>query len=274
MQFFPSRAIFLTVGPLSIHWYGIMYLLAFLLSMWLLPRLERYRRLQLTDRQRESLLIHTFFGVLVGGRLGVVLFYDLPYFLQHPFDIFAVWQGGMSSHGGVIGVTIGLLLFARKYRIDVARLADILMVPVAIGLAFGRVGNFINLELYGTVTTLPWGMAIPGVEGLRHPTQIYAVIKDLTIALVAFAHLRRTAGQTTGAAIGRTVAIFMVLYGILRCIVELFRDQAPYGYTIIAGLPISRGQLLTVPIILFGIALWFFMPQVRSILKRLGATGE
>jgi phosphatidylglycerol:prolipoprotein diacylglycerol transferase len=257
MQFFPTRTIALAIGPLSIHWYGLMYLLGFVIGMWLLPRLQNYRGLSLDAKQRESLVLHVFFGVLFGGRLGFVLFYGLPFFLQHPMQIFAVWQGGMSSHGGFLGVILLLLLFCHRQKISVLHLADTLMVPVAIGLALGRVGNYINLELYGTVTTLPWGMAIPGVEGLRHPTQIYAVMKDLLIAALCFLHLKRTHGMEQAA--GKTAALFLLLYGMLRCIVEYFRDQAPYGYFDVIGIPVSRGQLLTLPVIALGFLLWLFL---------------
>ncbi len=257
MQFFPTRTIALAIGPLSIHWYGLMYLLGFVIGMWLLPRLQNYRGLSLDAKQRESLVLHVFFGVLFGGRLGFVLFYGLPFFLQHPTQIFAVWQGGMSSHGGFLGVILMLLLFCHRQKISVLHLADTLMVPVAIGLALGRVGNYINLELYGTVTALPWGMAIPGVEGLRHPTQIYAVMKDLFIALLCFLHLKRTHGMEQ--AVGKTAALFLMLYGALRCIVEYFRDQVPYGYFDVIGIPVSRGQLLTLPVIALGFLLWLFL---------------
>lgn len=269
MQFFPTRAIALSIGPLSIHWYGLMYLLAFVIGMWLLPRLQNYRGLSLDAKQRESLVLHVFFGVLVGGRLGFVLFYDLPNMLAHPAQIFAVWQGGMSSHGGIIGVTLMLLWFVRKNGISLLKLTDVLMVPVAIGLALGRVGNYINLELYGTVTTLPWGMAIPGVEGLRHPTQIYAIIKDLAITTVCFLQLKRSHGMESAA--GKTTAIFLMMYGVLRCIVEYFRDQAPYGYFDLAGVPVSRGQLLTVPVFALGVLLWVYV-VLRN--KRLQAAAS
>jgi phosphatidylglycerol:prolipoprotein diacylglycerol transferase len=256
MQFFPSRAIALTVGPVSVHWYGIMYLLGFVIGMYLLPRLQRFRDLALSDAQRESLVVHVFLGVLLGGRLGYVFFYDFPYFFQHPFDVIAVWKGGMASHGGFVGVILALVLFARRQGIPLLRLTDVLMVPVAIGLALGRVGNFINLELYGTVTTVPWAMAFPGAEGLRHPTQLYAVCKDLLIALLCFWHLRSTVRMPHRA--GETSALFLVLYGILRFVVEHFSDQ-PYGFVQLLGFSLSRGQVLTLPVLALGIIVWVWV---------------
>ncbi len=259
---FPSRAIALSVGPVDIHWYGIMYLLAFLLGMLMLPRLLRYRTLDLSDTARESLLVAVFFGVLLGGRLGFVLFYGGMEYVRHPLEIFAVWQGGMSSHGGFIGVTLALLLFARRHSVPFLALADALVVPIAIGLAFGRIGNLINGELYGTVTMLPWGMRFSGVEGLRHPTQVYECVTNVFVAAVCWLHLRMTSSRRGRS--GRTTALFLSLYALFRLLIEFFRDQQ-YGYAEIGGFLLSRGQLLTLPLLLVGIGLWIIRrPSVRA----------
>lgn len=270
IQLFPSRIVALALGPLSIHWYGILYLLGFLIGIWLLPKLLKYRDISLHEKQKESLLLHVFLGVLAGGRLGYVLFYGGTFFLQHPLEIFAVWHGGMSSHGGFLGVALALALFTRRHRIFLLALTDVLIVPIAIGLALGRLGNLINGELYGTVTTLPWGMYFSGVEGLRHPTQIYAMVKDLFIASVCFLHLKRSSpptpllpqerGETCS---GQTTALFLILYAVLRFIVEMFRDQ-PYGYSEILGFEFSRGQLLTIPLFLTGVVIWFWRSRFEA----------
>ncbi len=259
----PSRAIALSVGPLAIHWYGVLYAVSFLIGMWVLPRLEKFRSLALTGDQRTNLYTALILGVVVGGRLGYVLFYEPAYFIAHPVQILAVWHGGMSSHGGLIGVVCALVVFCKRNSVSLLALADLIVVPSAIGLALGRLGNLINLELYGTVTALPWGIHIPGVEGLRHPTQIYAMIKDLFIAWVCFMHMRATAQSSAQSSklkaqsfpIGRTTALFLILYGILRFVVEYFRDQ-PYGHVTIGFLNFSRGQLLTIPVFVAGVCLW------------------
>lgn len=255
IDFFPSRAVALSLGSLHIHWYGIMYLLAFLLGLPLVARLQKFRNLQLSAKQLETLSVSVFLGVLLGGRLGFVMFYGGTYYREHVMEVLAVWHGGMSSHGGFIGVAIALLLFARRQKISLFALTDALAVPVAVGLALGRVGNLINGELYGTLTTVPWGMHFPGVEGLRHPTQLYAIAKDLCIALVCMRLLTREnlKKQTPGL----VTASLLILYAILRSTVEIFRDQ-PYGYANVAGILISRGQLLTVPVFLLGIAILLF----------------
>jgi phosphatidylglycerol:prolipoprotein diacylglycerol transferase len=258
--FFPSRTVFVEIGTFAVHWYGIMYLCAFLLALFLLPRLQRYRSTVAIEKDQWSeLLTLGVLGVLAGGRLGFVFFYEPLYFLQHPLDVFAVWKGGMSSHGGLIGVVFGVWLFCRKHRVPVLALADLIVVPAALGLALGRIGNFINLELYGSVTTLPWGIAIPGVEGLRHPTQLYAVAKDLAIAGICFSALSRSsiAGFPTG--------MFFISYGVLRFLLEYLR--VPSHETVnLAGVVVTRGQLLTIPLVVVGLLLvWAVAKRHRRV---------
>jgi len=250
MEFFPSRAVALTLGPLSIHWYGLLYLAAFVVGIVLLPRLQRYRDLGLTKDQWMSFASWMIAGVLIGGRLGYVLFYDLPFFLERPWEVIMVWHGGMASHGGFLGVILALWLFCRRTKVSFRRLADVLVIPVAIGLALGRFGNFINQELYGIPTTLPWGIAIPGAEGLRHPTQLYGFLKDLLIALLCFLHLRRRPFMP-----GTTAALFLMLYGLLRFMNEYLREQTAEP-TDVLGLTLTRGQLLTIPVFVAGVVLW------------------
>lgn len=247
IDLFPSREVAFAIGGFPVHWYGLLYFFAFLAAWWLLPRLQRLRDLHLTGDDWSAMLSWAVAGVIIGGRLGYVLFYDPRYYLENPADIIAVWKGGMSSHGGFIGVTLALLWALRDRRDQLLRIADVIVVPVAIGLAFGRIGNYINQELYGTVTSLPWGIEVPGAEGLRHPTQIYAVCKNLFIAAACFLYLRRRPYRA-----GRTLALFLMLYGVLRFLVEFVRQQ-PAGFD---G-PLSEGQILTVPVLVAGVILWF-----------------
>lgn len=263
VRFFPSRTVAVELLRFPVRWYGLLYLLGFIVAWFLLPRLERLRNLRLTADNWSSLLAAAVLGVIVGGRLGYVLFFQPSYYALHPMEILAVWKGGMSSHGGFIGVTVALLFALRcRTREEILRIADVVVVPVAIGLALGRIGNLINQELYGTVTPLPWGIAIPGVEGLRHPTAIYAFLKDLLIAGVCFVYLWRTRQHFVA---GRALALFLMLYGALRFLVEFFREQTTAPIDV--GIMISRGQLLTVPIIVVGVWLWWS-------LKRAGKAGR
>ena len=182
MEIFPSRQVALELLGFSVHWYGLLYLLAFLLTYFLIMRLQHLRSLELDKEVVSSLLSWAVGGVIVGGRIGYVLFYEYAYFSENTLEVLAVWNGGMSSHGGFIGVAIALGIALKKKGIPVLPFLDVITVPIALGLACGRFGNFINWELYGTVTDVPWAMAIPGVEGLRHPTFFYALAKDLLIS--------------------------------------------------------------------------------------------
>jgi phosphatidylglycerol:prolipoprotein diacylglycerol transferase len=257
MEFFPSRHVALQLGPVAIHWYGVMYLLAFLFVWTTLPKLQKYRSLSLSRDDISSLMIYGILGTIIGGRLGYVVLYDFSTFLQNPLEILKVWHGGMASHGGFIGVIVSVFLFCRKYNVNVWKLADVLVIPVAVGLALGRVGNFINEELYGVVTTLPWGMQFGDAEGLRHPTQIYAVVKDLLIAGVCFLHLKAASSKQQEASSGKTLGLFLVLYSILRSVVEIFRVQTiPKIWT--GAFWMTYGQLLTIPLFIAGVVILLY----------------
>jgi phosphatidylglycerol:prolipoprotein diacylglycerol transferase len=247
ISLFPTRQVAIQVFEFSIYWYGLLYLLAFLLVYVLISKLQHYRSLSLDKDVVSSLLSWAIGGVIVGGRMGYVLFYEYAYFSENTLEIFAVWNGGMSSHGGFIGVAIALGIALKKRGVPLLPFLDVITVPIALGLACGRLGNFINWELYGSVSTLPWAMAIPGVEGLRHPTFFYALAKNLLIAAVCYRHLRLSYPRP-----GETFAMFLLLYGVLRFAVEYFRDQ-PYGWIDLGILSLTTGQLLTIPLILIGL---------------------
>lgn len=248
---FSSRTIAIEIFGFPIHWYGLLYLAGFLLGFWMVQRLQKYRSLTLSRDEWANLLSAAVIGVILGGRLGFVLFYEPTYFLAHPGKILALWEGGMSSHGGFVGVTVALLFALRHNAKDILRIADIVVIPIAVGLALGRFGNFINLELYGTVTDLPWGISIPGVEGLRHPAFFYAMGKDLLIAGLCFMHLRLSRESP-----GRTCALFLILYGVLRFLIEYVRVQE-YPLVDTGILLLSRGQILTIGILIVGMWLWW-----------------
>ncbi len=251
VSFFPSRTVALSLLGFNVHWYGVMYFLAFLIAWFLVPRLQQKRGLSLSVDEWSGLLTAAVLGVIIGGRLGFVFLYEPAYFLANPWKVFAVWEGGMASHGGFIGVTLAMWWKLKGYGWDTFfRVADVVTVPIAIGLMLGRLGNFINLELYGTVTDVPWAIAIPGVEGLRHPTQIYAMLKDASLAAICLWHLSAYRNVKPGI----TFSLFLMMYGVLRFIVEIYRDQTNvdmYGM-------LSEGQVLTIPLILAGLAVFLW----------------
>lgn len=254
ISLFPSRTVAIDLFGFAVHWYGIMYLCGFLLGYYLVVRLQKYRDITLSREEWANILSWCIIGVLVGGRLGYVLLYEPAYFLSNPIEILAVWKGGMASHGGFIGVSAALLFVLHRRGYPILKIADIVVIPVAIGLALGRVGNFINQELYGTITDVPWAMRFAGADGLRHPTQLYAIGKNLLIASACYWYLTHT---TISYKRGRACALFLMLYGCLRYIVEYFREQEYYLLDI-GFMELSRGQLLSLPIVIAGILLWWY----------------
>jgi phosphatidylglycerol:prolipoprotein diacylglycerol transferase len=244
----------LHLGPLQIRWYGVMYALSFILGYYLISYLAPKRGVPLNRDGAAELIIYLAAGVLIGGRLGYVLFYNLPFYLRHPGKIAAVWGGGMSFHGGLIGVIIGGLLFSRKTRIGFWTLADLVVPLVPLGLFLGRIGNFINGELWGRPADVPWAIIFPnaplihGVLVARHPSQLYeAFLEGLVLFAVLwiFAQRRRPDGVIVG--------IFLIFYGLFRCFAEVYREPDPQ-LGLIGGF-ISMGQILSIPMILAGIGL-------------------
>ena len=250
----------LKLGPLSIHWYGLMYLAAFLQFWWL-----GKRRIQTqpalaqagwTVPQLDDLLFYGVLGVVLGGRLGQVLFYEPGYYLTHPFEILAVWKGGMSFHGGFLGVLIAMAYYAYKMKRTWLDITDFIAPLVPLGLAAGRIGNFINGELWGRVAdrALPWAMIFPSVDQLpRHPSQLYQAGLEgvlLFIILWLFSRSERPRGAVSG--------VFLIGYGCFRFIAEYFRtpDEGIFGLSEV----ISMGQWLSLPMILAGVVMlgWSF----------------
>ena len=239
-------------GPLQVRWYGVMYALSFIIGYYLICYLARKRGASLDKDGVAELVWYLVGGVLFGGRLGYVLFYNLPYYLHRPVKILAVWDGGMSFHGGLIGVIIAALLFSRKTGIRFLRLADI-VVPVApLGLFLGRLGNFINGELWGRPSNVPWAMIFPRaplVHGLmvpRHPSQLYeAALEGLVLFAVLWIMAQRRCRE------GLLLGTFLTFYGLFRCFLEFFREPDPQ-LGLIGGI-ISMGQILSIPMILIGV---------------------
>ncbi len=245
----------LSLGPLAIRWYGLMYLCAFAQFWWLgKRRIEtqaHVARAGWSVAQLDDLLFYGVLGVVVGGRLGQVFFYEPGYYLAHPLEIAALWKGGMSFHGGFLGVLVAMGLYARKTGHAWLEITDFIAPLVPLGVAFGRLGNFINGELWGRVAdaSLPWAMVFPQVDALpRHPSQLYQAALEgvlLFVVLWSFARRERPRGAVSGA--------FLIGYGALRFAAEYFRtpDDGIFGLSSV----ISMGQWLSLPMVVAGVAL-------------------
>lgn len=251
----------LQLGPLAIHWYGLTYLAAFglFLSLALLrQRHEPYASMQgsaaWSRKDIEDILFLGVIGVVLGGRIGYCLFYKPAYYGLHPWEIFAVWQGGMSFHGGMLGVVVALWWFARSRQKPLLQVADFIAPCVPTGLAAGRIGNFINGELWGRLSSpdLPWGMVFPNSGSLlpRHPSQFYQFLLEglfLFVLLWLYARKKRP--------VGRISAFFLLGYGFFRFVAEFFRQPDDFLGTLALGM--TMGQWLCLPMLGFGVWLWF-----------------
>jgi len=248
----------LKLGPVAIHWYGLTYLAAFGLFLWLASlrvRQPQFAQRGWTRRDAEDLLFFGVLGVVLGGRLGYVLFYKPAYYAANPLEIFAVWKGGMAFHGGLLGVIAAMWLFGRLRKRHFLDVADLIAPCVPTGLAAGRIGNFINGELWGRAAdaSLPWAMVFPqsGSAIARHPSQLYQFALEgllLFVLLWLYARKPRRLGEVSGA--------FLVGYGILRFTAEYFRE--PDDFLGLLALNMSMGQWLCVPMVLAGVALWLW----------------
>ena len=240
----------IAIGPLAIRWYGLMYLIAFL-STYLLGRwrITRGQGGGATLALLDDLQFFGVLGVILGGRLGYVLFYKPAYYLSHPLEIFAVWQGGMAFHGGFLGVLLAMLWVARRHQLRWLAVTDFIAPLVPIGLAAGRLGNYLNGELWGRITDVPWGMlfAHPAAGALpRHPSQLYQMaLEGLALFALLWWHARRPRP------LGELSALFLIGYGSLRFIAEWFRE--PDDFLGLLSLGWSMGQWLSLPMIIVGV---------------------
>jgi phosphatidylglycerol:prolipoprotein diacylglycerol transferase len=247
------------LGPIAIHWYALAYIAGIIIGYYYINWLDkRQPKRFFSEKAQDDLIFYAVLGVLLGGRIGYILFYNLPYFLDHPGEMLKIWQGGMSFHGGLLGVFVAYWLFARKYKLSWLHIMDYLAVVTPIGLFFGRLANFINGELYGRVTDSSFGMVFPtGGELPRHPSQLYeAGLEGLVLFILLFVVATFTRALHYVGLIG---GLFLAGYGISRFIVEFFREpDAQLGFLTFGA---TMGQLLCLPMIAFG--LWLVLTAKR-----------
>lgn len=248
------------LGPIAVHWYGLMYLIGFLLA-WLFGSYRAKRSQGVwTTEQVSDVIVYAALGVILGGRIGYMLFYDLPGFIHQPTILFRVWDGGMSFHGGLIGVIIAMWIFSRRHKKNIWDITDFIAPLVPLGLCAGRLGNFINGELWGKATTVPWAMVFPrGGPVPRHPSQLYeAFLEGIVLFLILwiFSSKRRPRFAVS--------AMFLLFYGIFRFFIEFYRVPDPqYGYLALGW--VTMGQLLSLPMIIIGaFSLWYIYSRPNN----------
>jgi phosphatidylglycerol:prolipoprotein diacylglycerol transferase len=241
----------ISLGPLQVHWYGLTYLVGFVVGWWLGRIRARKSWTPVNEQQMGDLLFYIALGTILGGRFGYVLFYNFETFLTDPLWLLRVWEGGMSFHGGLIGVMLAMWWFGRKLDLGFFRVADFVAPLVPVGLGAGRIGNFINGELWGKPTDVSWGMVFPQAPDMlaRHPSQLYQFAMEgvlLFVALWWFSSRPRPTMSVSG--------LFLILYGIFRIVAEFFRQpDAQLGYLAFDWL--TMGQVLSLPMVLAGVAL-------------------
>ncbi len=251
----------ISIGPLDIHWYGLMYLFGFAGAYWLMLKRAAVSNGLWNKDQAADLIFYGAVGVVVGGRFGYVLFYNFDKFLQDPLWLFAVWEGGMSFHGGLLGVLAACILFARRYKKTFFEVTDFGAPMVPIGLMTGRLGNFIGGELWGRTTDVPWGMVFPkGGPEPRHPSQLYEMfLEGIVLFIILWVYSRKP--RPTMAVSG----LFLLGYGVFRFSVEFVREPDNHiGFDLLGWM--TRGQILCIPMILGGIGLmvWAYKRLPKS----------
>lgn len=236
--------VFFSILGLEIRYYGLMYIFGFLFAYFFINKYNKDFGLELSKEQVEDYIFYLIVGAILGARLGYVLIYEWPYFMLHPNEIIAVWHGGMSFHGGLIGAIIAGWLFCSKNKLSFLKMADISSMPLAFGLFLGRIGNFLNGELAGRVTDIPWCFKFKGYEGCRHPSQLYESSKNLLMFFVLFKAKEWKLPK------GFMFGMFIVMYGILRFMIEFVREPDSqlgvyFGW-------MSMGQILCLAMVFFG----------------------
>ncbi|AWB68551.1 prolipoprotein diacylglyceryl transferase [Saccharobesus litoralis] len=260
-QFPAIDPVIFSLGPVSLHWYGLMYLIGFAGAMYFANSRVGQHDCYWNKEQISDLLFYGFLGVILGGRIGYVFFYQFELFLENPLYLFKIWEGGMSFHGGFLGVLVAFAWFAKKSNTTFLQVADFIAPMVPIGLGAGRIGNFINAELWGRTTDVPWAIVFPGAGELgRHPSQLYEFFLE-GLVLFLFLNWFRQSPRPVGAVAG----CFSLGYGAFRFIVEYFREPDAHLQDFMNGY-ITMGQVLSLPMVILGLVIlvWAYRQPVRQ----------
>ncbi len=249
MQFPTINPVFLQIGPLAFRWYGLMYIIGFVAGYFIISAGALRRNIPLSRDDVADLIFSVALGIILGGRLGYLLFYNFSFYLEHPFKAMAIWEGGMSFHGGVSGAILAGWWYVRKKRLPFLLILDISAMAGPVGLFFGRIGNFINGELYGRSTRVPWGMVFPGGGATpRHPSQLYEAFLEGPLLLSILWLVSRKNPKN-----GVVFWSFIAGYGLFRSFVELFREPDAQIGLLFGSL--SMGQILSLPMFILGVTM-------------------
>ncbi|MEM9331126.1 MAG: prolipoprotein diacylglyceryl transferase [Pseudomonadota bacterium] len=249
--------VLISLGPIQIHWYGVAYVVGILFGWWYARKLVTTQNLwfnetsPMDEADLDDFLVWAVIGIILGGRLGYILFYDLPTYLENPLAVLAVWQGGMSFHGGLAGIVIAMILFARRKGFTPFSLFDVVAASCGIGIFLGRLSNFINAELFGSVTNVPWAVIFPNTDGLpRHPSQLYEGILEGLILFAILAYFIWVKGKLRDP--GFIGGMFLAGYAIARIIVEFVRLPDPQLGYLLGTDWITMGMMLSIPVLVIG----------------------
>ncbi|MBT5215867.1 prolipoprotein diacylglyceryl transferase [Candidatus Woesearchaeota archaeon] len=241
--------VFLSIGPVEIRYYGLVYFLGFLLTWLYFKKSSLGKSLFKKEEHADDFLLYSLISSILTARIFYILFYNLNSYLSNPIEILKFWHGGMSIHGGILGGILGIYIFSRKFKYNFLKLTDLVTLPLALGLVFGRIANFINAELYGRITSVKWAVKFPNAEGYRHPSQLYESLKNLIIFPVLFFKSKKPFKT------GELTSIFLILYSLLRFFVEYVREPELYF------LGLTMGQFLSLSTLIIGIVLYHKVKQ-------------
>ena len=245
--------VIVSFGALQIRWYGLAYILSFLLGIYLIKQINQNYQKKIENKKIDDFFIWAIIGVILGGRIGYILFYQSSSIFTDPLNVLYIWKGGMSFHGGLLGITIAALFFSKKHSVNFFQLSDLVSCVAPIGLFLGRLANFINVELYGRVTDFPFAMIYPSIDRLpRHPSQLYeAFFEGIILFIILIYYNKKNYNKNN---FGLVTSLFFILYGVFRISIEFLREPDEH-----IGLFLnffSMGQLLCIPLIIIGVGIY------------------